>query len=165
MRRVELLDTSVMLNILGIPGKAGQKVEVEAEFERRRMLGTEFILPIAAVVEVGVHIERLNDGYERRTSAQRLAEVIRRSLDRDVPWSFDASVWSEELLRRLIEPAGELPRGLVESLATGHLQMGDLLIVGEFLRRRENVDRKYVDVDVWTFDRKLEAVVEQIRAH
>jgi hypothetical protein len=85
MRRVELLDTSVMLNILGVPGKSSQKAEVEAESERRRARGTEFLLPVAAIVELGVHIERLRDGHERRTRAQRLAEVIRRSLDRDVP--------------------------------------------------------------------------------
>lgn len=150
-RRVEFLDTSILVELLRVPGVSGESRQYdkyEAEFEERRRGGAEFRLPVAAVLETGRHVDRVRDGHARRDCAQRFEKVLRATLDRTAPWSFAPLQWNAALLRSIVEPLGEALPGLAEAQATKHLEMGDLLIVAEFLRARNSLDRRAVDVDV-----------------
>jgi hypothetical protein len=79
------------------------------------------------------------------------------------PWSFAPLDWDEPLLSELVAPTDTRAPALVDSLTRQFLEMGDLLIVAEFRRLRSNLDRRVVDVDVWTYDGELRAVIDHLR--
>jgi len=165
MRRpVQLLDTSVVLELLEVPGCHDPSLGIAEEFENRALDGVQFHLPVAAVVEAGSHVGRVNEGHGRRVAAFRLEAMIEKTLDRRAPWTFNPMTWDVALLRRLVQPQHSAVLHLAESLARQFLEMGDLLILGEFRRLRENLDRHVVELDVWTLDESLRAVVAALRA-
>ena len=164
MRRLELLDTSVVVELLQVPGFADRHEETVAAFTERANAGTELQMPVAALVEAGGHVGRIDNGHHRRQCATLLSRFVEHTIARSAPWSFAAMEWDEELLRQLVNPGDGPVTPLVDSLATKHLEMGDLLIVAEFKRVRGNLDPDVVDVDVWTYDGELRAVVEALRA-
>jgi len=68
-------------------------------------------------------------------------------------------------LSELTAPTDDRAPKIVESLSRQFLEMGDLLIVSEFRRVKANLDARVVDVDVWTYDGNLRAVIDSLRAH
>ncbi len=162
-RKVQLLDTSIVDELLEVPGKSKADGSIAAEFDARMESGVAFHLPAAAVVQVGAHIGLLSDGNQRRVCAERYSTMIRATLDRAAPWSFSSLAWDEDFLRRLLEPTSTAVLDVVESLTQRHLEIGDLLIVGEFEQLRDHLDLGFIDVDVWTLDGALRTVVDSIR--
>lgn len=163
-RVVQLLDTSIVDELLVVPGKSSGDGHIAAEFDALTQSGVEFRLPAAAVVQVGAHIGWVSDGNLRRKAAERYGKLIRLTLDRVAPWSFSPLLWDDKLLRGLLKPTHAAVLDLTESLARQHLEIGDFLIIGEFEQLRDNLDLNVVDVDVWTLDQRLRAVVAEIRS-
>lgn len=162
-RRVELLDTSILLELLEVPFESSKRVEVLKELDERARLGADLLVSVAAIVEAGDHVGRIDNGDARRRCAQRLADLIAATVDPKKPWSFQAMDWNEQLMRDILAPSSDRIPQLVDSIATQYLEMGDLLIVAEFERLRKNLDSRVVDVDVWTLDTSLRAVIDDIR--
>jgi hypothetical protein len=52
---------------------------------------------------------------------------------------------------------------MVTALQAQYLEMGDLLIMAEYLRIRANLDSAVVDVDVGTYDSNLRAAIDDLR--
>ena len=164
-RRVELLDTSILLEILDVPQEADEHEEVLKELDGKAVRGVTLLVSITAVVEAGDHVGNIKDGAARRSCALRLSKLIAATLDPQRPWKFEPVSWDEPLLRALVEPIfPEVVPTLVESLSQKYLQMGDLLIVGEFERLRRNLDPSVVDVDVWTKDANLRGAIDGLRS-
>lgn len=162
-RRVELLDTSILVEVLGVPHESSEHEDVLVKLDGKANDGVTLLVSITAVVEAGDHVGNIDDGVARRTCAQRLSNLIAATLDPRRPWKFEPVAWDEPLLRALVEPIFDEVPDLVESLARQYLQMGDLLIVGEFERLRTNLDQRVVDVDVWTKDNKLRGVIDSLK--
>lgn len=164
MRRLDLLDTSVVVELLLVPFESDRHEQTRVAFDERKTQGVELQMPVAALVEAGGHVGRIDNGHHRRECAIRLSRFIENTVDRSAPWSFMPMEWDEELLRELLVPEGESVPALIESLALKQLEMGDLLIVAEYERVRANLDPAVVDIDVWTYDAQLRAVVDALRA-
>lgn len=162
-RKVLLLDTSIVDEILGVPGKSNERTEVLAELDRRAADGVTLLISVTALVEAGDHVGNVDDGASRRTCADRLTKLIEATISPTRPWSFEPISWDSELLDSLLHPQYEILLPLSESLLKKFLQMGDLLIVGEFDRLRQNLDQSVVDVDVWTKDARLRGVIDGLR--
>lgn len=122
-------------------------------------------MPVASIVEAGAHVGRIANGRERRICGRRFANMVRSTVDRVAPWSFTPLDWDVAFLSELIEPTDDRAPEIVESLSRKFLEMGDLLIVSEFRRIRANLDARVVDVDVWTYDGNLRAVIDSLRSH
>lgn len=163
-RRVELLDTSIVVEILAIPGKSTRHDEISAEFDMRQQAGVELHLPVAAIIEAGNHVDRIANGHDRRRAAQGFSTLITATCNGTAPWSFNPLTWDPPLLQSLIAPKYTSLLPLAESLASKHLQMGDLLLVAQFLRMRGNLDRRVVDLDVWTLEATLRGVIDHLRS-
>lgn len=163
-RRVELLDTSIVVELLQVPYEFDHLDEIALAFEEKIENRVQLHLPVASVVESGAHVSRVRDGNSRRQCALRLKQMIERTLRGEAPWSFNPVAWDDGLLGELIEPTAHKAVDFVESLASRHLEMGDLLVVTEFKRLRANLDRRFVDLDVWTLDGALRAVVDELRS-
>lgn len=158
-RQIQLLDTTILLNLLGVPFESDEAEETAAEFEQRQAAGVQFHLPIGALVEAAKHVERISDGNQRRQCAQRLRALIQSTLDREAPWTITEVAW-EPLLQGIV--ATDAPVDLVESITTEYLEAGDLLILSELMQLRRNLALGHVELDVWTYDGNLRAAVDAL---
>ena len=76
MSEIVLVDTSVLMNVLNVPGRNQDREAVIAEFTRLVQGGAHLFLPMAAVFEAGNHIAQLADGQARRSAATIFGEEI-----------------------------------------------------------------------------------------
>lgn len=86
MSAIILLDTSIYLNVLDIPGYNQDRDDVLNEFQRCIENDDRFLLPLASVWETGNHIGDLIDGQTRRTYAGRFVADVRRAFNGEVPY-------------------------------------------------------------------------------
>lgn len=86
MANIVLVDTSILLNILGVPDKSDQRVEVKEQLERYIRNGDQLFLPIATVLETGNHIAQNGDGNQKRRCALRFVETVREAVENSNPW-------------------------------------------------------------------------------
>lgn len=154
MRKVVVIDTSILCVWLQVPGKStcgsGQsvwthpKVElfVQSEIQKQATL----VLPLAAIIETGNHISQApTDRYE---AAMRLAELMTLSADGRTPWAAfvnESKLWDPEGLRRL---SAEWP-----ALAATKLSLGDAAIK----RVAEYYAQIGYSVELFTGDKGLKA--------
>lgn len=160
MRIVEFVDTSVLVEILRVPGKS-QKPEVVLDELRLRVAERrDLILPTAAVIETGNHIHHVPDGALRRSCAEEFAGLLDDSARGAAPWVLNDATWNGELLDRIrtgcstgADLVGHATRGSRQGLGTG-----DLSVLAERdLYRDRRVDPRSVDVRVWSADTLLES--------
>ncbi len=136
---------------------------VLAELDRKASSGVSLILPIAAVIETIQHVQRIENGSDRRRCAQNLDDRMTETLTRVLPWNFVQTAWDEDLLRDYFAQTPPLPPTLVESLSLKAGEAGDLLLMSEFRRLRSSYTSSLFDVDVWTHDNKLRAFIQAMR--
>lgn len=154
MREARFVDTSILCDLLEIPGKCQQQEVVRSELDVLVKGGTDLILPIAAIIETGNHIVQVHDGRARRACAERFVKLLEATAEGRLPWVLHAVAWDERMLRTLGEGTS-LTGPFVELAGRGDLGAGDLTILAEcelFATRTEGVV-----VRVWTHDRKLAA--------
>ncbi|MGH3614572.1 MAG: hypothetical protein ACRDRK_18680 [Pseudonocardia sp.] len=157
-RVVEFVDTSILLEILDVPGKAQRPEEIRADLRRRVEERRALILPTAAVIETGNHIHHVADGARRRECAAAFAGMLEDSARGMAPWVLHDATWDAELLD-CIRTGCSMRFDLVEHATRGRqgLGAGDLSVLAERdLYRRLRVDPKSVEVRVWSADRLLE---------
>jgi len=138
MRKVLIIDTSILCVWLQIPGMAPcgpahdqwDHARVQKKIEDEEAAGTTFVLPLASIIETGNHISQ--SGGDRLPLAQRLAQVMNDAADEVSPWAAfgdQGQLWSPESLKSLAE---RWP-----PLAVNKLSLGDATIkeVADFYSR------------------------------
>lgn len=153
-RTVTFIDTSILTEILRVPGKSQNPDAVREELRRRTLDGEMLMLPTAAIIETGNHIGQLPDGGQRRQCAERLDRFLRAIAEEHAPWRLHGAAWDAGFLRRLCD--GDARRPSLVDLATQRVGVGDCSILTEITAYRENVAGS-VTVDVWTTDAGLRA--------
>lgn len=86
MTSVCIIDTSVLLNLLNVPGKNQDKDQVMQSYAEYVDLEVVFILPMATILETGNHIAQNGNGYLRRQTAERFCDVIKGSFNGEAPY-------------------------------------------------------------------------------
>lgn len=147
------LDTSVLCELLRVPGKSQRPDEVIADVRRRFDAGETLLLPTAAIIETGNHIAQLPDGHDRRRCAERLVTVLRSTAQQSAPWVLNAARWDDQLILALCDGARDRPP-LPEMAAQG-VGAGDVSILAEAAAYERRV--AHVAVEIWTFDTSLRA--------
>jgi hypothetical protein len=129
MRKVLILDTSILCVWLDVPGMAecgpaGDKWErtrVANKIRSEEQDTTTFVLPLASIIETGNHIARAaHSRYER---GELLADLMKKSANQETPWaafSEQSVLWSPE---KLVALANTWP-----SLATRKFSLADATI-------------------------------------
>jgi hypothetical protein len=88
MRTVAILDTSILLELLQVPGRHSRNLQLDQELRRRRQdLDESLLLPAAAILETGNHIGRLQDGHQRRQFPAKFVQVVEWALAGQAPFS------------------------------------------------------------------------------
>lgn len=129
MRKVLIIDTSILCVWLAVPGKdtcgsdndKWDKQRVDEKIQGEQDNSTMFVLPLATLVETGNHIAQA-PAY-RFERGQALADLLRKAADSETPWaafSEQSSLWSPEKLKDLADTWPEL--------AAQKLSLGDATI-------------------------------------
>lgn len=162
MARVRFVDTSVLVELLEVPGKCQKRDETRAELERLLDDGCTLVLPITTVIETGNHIAQIPVGHgaARRECAERYVNLLRATAAERLPWVLHAVAWDERMLTKLcngvsLPGAGAAIGGFVELAGAGALGAGDLAILAECELYADRTAG--VEVGVWTYDERLAA--------
>ena len=86
MSIIIIVDTSIFLNVLDVPGRNQDRDEVLETLKDHIEAGDHLLLPFAAIVETGNHIAHLANGHERRKYAEIFCERTREALKGKAPW-------------------------------------------------------------------------------
>lgn len=81
MSDIVLLDTSVYLNVLNVPGFNQDRNHILNVFDIRVQNGDHFLLPMATIWETGNHISRLTTGGSRYQFASKLIDDVSGAID------------------------------------------------------------------------------------
>ena len=151
-QEVIFIDTSILCNIVPVPGFDQHQEKVRAEMKEYVKKKAKFILPITAVIETGNHIAQLPNGDKRRESAERFSEILCLVVEHKAPWSLVDVEWREDFLSDLLEGA-DTEESLVD-LAKRGVGLGDLCILTERMRYER---RTQLRATIWTHDKALAA--------
>ena len=86
MSDIVLLDTTVYLNVLDVPGRNQERGEILDAFQDRVLNGDHFLLPMAAIWEAGNHISRLANGALRYQFARPLVTNVQAAIGGEAPY-------------------------------------------------------------------------------
>ena len=87
MSRIQIVDTTVFCNILGVPNRRQHQKRALEELEEYRANGDTLLLPMAVVYETGNHIAHHGTGGERRGVAERFSDQVSKALSGHSPFS------------------------------------------------------------------------------
>lgn len=144
MSAIVIVDSSVLLNIIDVPGRNQRRAEVLDRLAALIDSGAHLFIPMAAIVEVGNHIARVANGAHRRSAAERFVSEVRSALANEAPWKPVNFPSNQEVLKWLNAFPDSAMRGI---------GMGDLSIRQEW----EACCHQYAmsRVWVWTLDLDL----------
>lgn len=147
------IDTSVLVEVLKVPGKHQRYEEITAELRERLKSSESMILPTAAIIETGNHIAKLDDGGLRRNLAEGLTRLLEATVTESAPWTLNGARWDGDLLTAICGGARGCPA--LPEMAAQKIGVGDVSILAEaeaYERRVANVA-----VSIWTLDAGLAA--------
>lgn len=117
MGDIVIVDTSILLNVLGVPNMSDERDEVLDAMEQHVERGDMLILPAATVVETGNHIAQNGDGNQRRVCGQELKEVVQQSVE-GTPWQL--APLPEDAIR-FASLVDDLPNHAMRGIGVGDL--------------------------------------------
>jgi hypothetical protein len=104
-RKISFVDTTILCNLIPIPGRAQDREQVAAQMRAKERAGEVLILPVTAVVEAGNFIAQLPDGTARRTTAQTFERLMALVVAGNAPWQLHQFLWGEEFLQSFLAGA------------------------------------------------------------
>lgn len=146
MPDVVIVDSSILLNVLDIPGFNQDRNDVFRQFRTLVSAGHLFLLPLAAVFETGDHLADLSDGGERRRHARRFQSSMLEALDGQVPWA-PIELPETSRLRAWLK---DFPDNAMREVG-----LGDVSIIDEWERACRRHPRQRVRI--WTLHRQLQS--------
>jgi hypothetical protein len=161
MSEIVLLDTSVYLNVLDVPGFNQARDEIFDAFTRRVRDGDYFLLPMATIWETGDHIADLADGRLRRQFAQMLVAQVTQAFDNQAPFKTTYFPDREGFLRWLGDFPDYAQRNKSDRRTREGVSLSDLSIIKEWEQTR---DRHAMSrVLIWSLDSDLAAYDTGVR--
>lgn len=153
MSEIILIDTSIYMNILDVPGYNQRRLGVLAEFESRIGRDDRFLLPMATVWESGNHIARLGDGGQRRRFARKLVEQVVKAADGEAPYRPIHFPDRKEFIAWIKEFPDYAMRGKSVAKPGEGISLADLSIIKEWQRTKAMHGRR--TVAIWSLDQDL----------
>lgn len=145
MGAIVLVDTSILLNVLNVPGRNQQRDLILDGLEKRIDANDHLFIPMAVIIETGNHIAHVKDGGLRRQAAERFVHTVRDAIAGVAPWKPLNFPSSHDVIGWLSEFPESAQRGV---------GMGDLSIQKEWCR----LCRQYAmsRVSIWSVDSDLQ---------
>jgi hypothetical protein len=144
MKAVAIVDTSIFLNFVPVPGDDQDREAVLRQFEILAAEDTALLLPLATLIETGSHIADLEDGGQRYKTSVEFRDLAQDALAGNTPFTPMSMPDKSQLSTWL----NEFP----EHAKAGH-SLADLSIIKEWERQRDrNQGRR---VFIWSLDSHL----------
>ncbi|TVR01760.1 MAG: hypothetical protein EA398_09055 [Deltaproteobacteria bacterium] len=103
MTAICIIDTSILCEILTIPGKhnKGEPERIITEFKTKSKAGEAILLPLATILETGNHIGQIRNGTSRRTIADNFRKLVTAAFSDQAPFTItpllDVDQWQDLL--------------------------------------------------------------------
>ncbi len=149
MKRVTFIDTSVLCELVQVPGKSQRPHDVMSEFRRRVQDGEGFVLPITALIETGNHIAQASGN--RRSAAERLANLMDAAARSREPFVLHQTTWDADFLDDLCG-GDSTGQPFVDLAGNGQMGAGDVAILVERDRFLSASSFERDDVKIWTLE-------------
>jgi len=154
VKAITFIDTSVLCELIEVPGKSRGDGVVRAEFQARAVDGERFVIPITAVIETGNHIEQASG--DRRGAALRLAAVLASAAADRPPFASNEVTWDSAFMGELL--AGDSTgQPFVDLAGNGQMGAGDVAILVERDRYAAASALGRARVGIWTLETVLGA--------
>ncbi|EDN66404.1 conserved hypothetical protein [Beggiatoa sp. PS] len=163
-KKVQVMDTSILLVWLGVPAKdtlkdvTWDKAYVENLIKQEEAKGTTLVLPLATLIEAGNHIAQVKAPHaqKRYPLAKKLADILVKAIDEESPWAAfteQSVLWEKDTLKALAEEWPSLAAKANAKKDKGGLSMGDVTIkrVAEYYTKMGN------SVEILTGDEGLKS--------
>lgn len=151
---VRFIDTSIMMNLLEVPGKCQNKDDIKQEFASAINAGDVLILPISTIIESGNHIAHITDGHKRREKALKFKEFLIRTAYDEAPWRLYGTDLQKSDLLYIAEKFPEKALML-------RMGIGDLSIIRFYEKYKETVPA-IGRIMIWSTDEHLSSYFEDI---
>lgn len=149
---VRFIDTSVMTNLLEVPGKCGEAKAIKEQWNEVLQSKDVLILPVATIIETGNHIAHIADGNIRRTIAGKFGEYLRKTAEGEAPWQLYGIELDKEGLLYLADH--------IEENATYEIGVGDMSIVYAYEQYKEKTPA-IGSIMIWSTDTHLQGYREE----
>lgn len=143
MSEIVLLDTSIYLNVLDVPGFNQHRISVLSGFDVRIKNSDYFFLPLVTILETGNHVGNLSDGNRRREFSIKLVADVSKAINGEVPYRA-TKFPSREEFSKWITDFSENHHGI---------SLGDHFIIKEWERACKI--HKMSRVRIWSLDDHL----------
>ena len=147
MSTVHFIDTSVLVELLNIPGMNQRHEQAKEEYRQLVADQDTFVLPIAVLVETGNHIGQIADGGSRYEISEKFSQIVKKAIQSEDHWN--------------VIP--ELPVSILEQMMEDFSQwtkyssgFGDMSIIQQFedyWQKRQPIGK----MRIWSFDTHLSA--------
>ena len=146
MTSVMLIDTSILCELIEVPGKSNATVasKIKTTFGQLVGNGVRFILPLAAVIETGNHIAQNGDGSVRRSKGQALKSFVEKSLKQDSPF-LKPPFWNKEDLEAWME---DFPDSAMREIGLGDVSIKRDLAIAKARLQLPSA----LSIEIWSSD-------------
>ena len=153
MSAVCIIDTSIFLNLLNVPGKNQDLKNTVKSYREYAELGATFILPMATIIETGNHIAQNGNGATRRETAQRFCAAVKGAFTGEAPYQPSEFPSSAEVLNWIDKFPGSAGRNKSPAKPHEGTSFGDLSIIEEFNKCVSRFPTR--EVFIWSLDSDL----------
>ena len=122
MSKVVILDTSILLNLLGVPGRSQDQEVVLQQFKHYIQEKAIFLMPLGVIFETGNHIAGINNSNQRRQFAKKLQDLAKKSLTGEAPFApvpfpshEQINSWLNEFPDRAMEKVGLVDLSIIKA--------------------------------------------------
>lgn len=161
MLELVIIDTSILLELLKVPGKSTPQHFDEITKRLKTYIKgkkTSFVLPVTAIWETGNHIAKLTNGNNRRLYAEKFVEQVKKSLNGESPFTARPFPRKEDLLNWLTTFPDSAQKSKSADKPQEGLSWGDHSIIGEWQKIKE--ENPTYKVSIWSMDIDLMAYGE-----
>ena len=147
-----IIDTSIFLNLLDVPGRNQKKSEVTRSFEQHEQAGAVFILSMATRIETGNHISRCGNGGKRRATAKKFCEAVKSVDDLDSPFKQSELPHFKDMLAWIDQFPSNAGKNKPQKNSEG-VSFGDMSIIEEYKKCLKVYPMS--EVFIWSLDGDL----------
>lgn len=139
-----LIDTSILCNILDVPGSNQDRDKILQDFDVRIKRGDEFFLPYVAFIEAGNSIAQLSGNY-KFDFAQKFVKITKQAMNNEAPFKPLKFPKKEDILRAIDDFPNHASRGI---------GFGDFSIIEDW--KEQSSKFKQYSVKIWSLDQGLQ---------
>ena len=149
MGEIVIVDTSILLNVLNVPGLNQDREVVFKQFAECIDRHATLLVPLGAVLEVGNHIARISDGNKRWHHAKIFRDQMGKALKGEAPWALIPLPDHKQLVSWL----NDFPNSAMQGAGLVDLS---IIKAWEATRERHHMSR----VRIWSLDSHLQGYDE-----